>query len=164
MDRPENSVLYGALETLLEVQKDLLETPSDHWEDAPNMFEALIASVQDSDTRPSGICSDLIRLLAMIKSSRASFDRVGMAQDWINHLGETLTKKAIAYGNSVGEPIRAFSKLGVKEGCLVRIDDKLSRIQSAGPGCDIDDNMLDLAGYLALLDGIEKLEDDSEAV
>jgi len=58
-----------------------------------------------------------------------------------------LTKNA-AYGNSVLEPKRIFSKVSNIEQINVRIDDKLSRIAT---GTDnTEDSELDLLGYLIL--------------
>jgi hypothetical protein len=69
-----------------------------------------------------------------------------------------LQKKNAAYGDSAANPIRVFSKASPIEGILVRIDDKLSRIQNAGL-TDLsmaEDTLLDLIGYLILL----KIEND----
>jgi hypothetical protein len=69
-----------------------------------------------------------------------------------------LQKKNAAYGDSAANPIRVFSKASPTEGILVRIDDKLSRIQNAGL-TDLsmaEDTLLDLIGYLILL----KIEHD----
>ena len=61
-----------------------------------------------------------------------------------------LVEKNLAYGNSATDPVRIFSNANTAEQLLVRIDDKLSRIQRGGeyPG---DDTLLDLIGYLILL-------------
>jgi hypothetical protein len=61
-----------------------------------------------------------------------------------------LIQKNTAYGNSALEPLRLFSKASPREQLLVRIDDKLSRLDRGGefPG---DDTIVDLAGYLVLL-------------
>lgn len=61
-----------------------------------------------------------------------------------------LIEKNLAYGNSALDPVRIFSKAATDEQLLIRIDDKLSRIQRGGeyPG---DDTLLDLVGYLILL-------------
>ena len=62
----------------------------------------------------------------------------------------TLIEKNLAYGNSALDPVRLFSKADPVEQLMVRIDDKLSRIQRGGeyPG---DDTLLDLIGYMVLL-------------
>jgi hypothetical protein len=61
-----------------------------------------------------------------------------------------LIKKNQSYGNSALDPLRLFSKASAREQLLVRIDDKLSRVECGGefPG---DDTIVDLAGYLVLL-------------
>lgn len=62
----------------------------------------------------------------------------------------TLLEKNRKYGNSALEPARVFSKAGPIEQLLVRIDDKISRIQS-GQADDNEDAVRDLIGYLVLL-------------
>jgi hypothetical protein len=60
-----------------------------------------------------------------------------------------LVEKNRRYGNSALEPVRVFSKADVVEQLKVRIDDKLSRVQSA-PTDDDEDVVLDLIGYFIL--------------
>jgi hypothetical protein len=67
-----------------------------------------------------------------------------------DHLKQTLLDKNRKYGNSALEPVRLFSKADPVEQIRVRIDDKLSRLQSAQID-DTEDVELDLAGYLVLL-------------
>lgn len=67
-----------------------------------------------------------------------------------DHLKQTLLEKNRKYGNSALEPVRLFSKADPVEQIRVRIDDKLSRLQSAQID-DTEDVELDLAGYLVLL-------------
>lgn len=60
-----------------------------------------------------------------------------------------LLEKNRAYGNSALDPVRVFSLASPEEQILVRLDDKLSRLQrgeAAG-----EDVVLDLIGYLVLL-------------
>ena len=65
---------------------------------------------------------------------------------------ELLLYKNKKYGNSALEPIRIFSKADDVEQILVRIDDKLNRIQQgAGLVGDDEDVITDLIGYLVLL-------------
>jgi len=65
---------------------------------------------------------------------------------------ELLLYKNKKYGNSALEPIRVFSKADDVEQILVRIDDKLNRIQQgAGLIGDDEDVITDLIGYLVLL-------------
>lgn len=63
---------------------------------------------------------------------------------------QMLVAKNRAYGDSASNPIRIFSKASAEEQLLVRIDDKLSRIQR-GHEYGSDDSILDLIGYLILL-------------
>lgn len=65
-------------------------------------------------------------------------------------IGELVVEKNIAYGDSAVDPVRVFSKASPVEQILVRLDDKISRIQrgQAYPG---DNDIDDLIGYLILL-------------
>lgn len=65
-------------------------------------------------------------------------------------IGELVVEKNIAYGDSAVDPVRVFSKASPVEQILVRLDDKISRIQrgQAYPG---DNDIDDLMGYLILL-------------
>ena len=65
---------------------------------------------------------------------------------------ELLLYKNQKYGNSALEPARIFSKASAVEQLLVRIDDKLNRIQNgAGLIGEDEDVIMDLIGYLVLL-------------
>ena len=65
---------------------------------------------------------------------------------------ELLLYKNKKYGNSALEPSRIFSKASAVEQLLVRIDDKLNRIQKgAGLLAEDEDVIMDLIGYLVLL-------------
>ena len=65
---------------------------------------------------------------------------------------QLLLEKNAKYGDSALEPVRTFSKASAVEQILVRIDDKLSRIQrGAGIVGDDEDVIQDLIGYLVLL-------------
>lgn len=65
---------------------------------------------------------------------------------------ELLLYKNSKYGNSALEPVRIFSKASNIEQILVRIDDKLNRIQKgAGLLAEDEDVVMDLIGYLVLL-------------
>ena len=61
-----------------------------------------------------------------------------------------LVEKNLKYGNSALEPVRIFSGADTVEQLLVRIDDKLSRMQRGSEFAG-DDTTLDLIGYLILL-------------
>jgi hypothetical protein len=65
-------------------------------------------------------------------------------------VSDLLISKNKSYGDSALHPTRVFSKADNVEQLLVRIDDKLSRIQNghAWPG---DNDIDDLIGYLILL-------------
>lgn len=63
-----------------------------------------------------------------------------------------LLEKNRRYGDSALSPVRIFSKANSVEQLLVRIDDKLSRIQKGAGLLAADEDVLqDLIGYLVLL-------------
>lgn len=65
---------------------------------------------------------------------------------------ELLIDKNKKYGDSALNPSRIFSKADAVEQILVRIDDKLNRIQKgAGLLANDEDVVSDLIGYLVLL-------------
>lgn len=65
---------------------------------------------------------------------------------------EMLPEKNKKYGDSALTPSRIFSKADAVEQILVRIDDKLNRIQKgAGLLANDEDVVMDLIGYLILL-------------
>jgi len=66
------------------------------------------------------------------------------------NIAEMLIKKNASYGDSALNPARIFSKANREEQLLVRIDDKLSRIQR-GHEYAGDDSIRDLIGYLTIL-------------
>lgn len=70
--------------------------------------------------------------------------------DVLGEVESMLLEKNAAYGNSALDPVRIFSQSATDEQIMVRIDDKLSRLQRghAYPG---DDDVDDLIGYLILL-------------
>jgi len=69
---------------------------------------------------------------------------------------DLLLMKNAAYGNSVAEPIRIFSRADVLEQINVRMDDKLSRLaRGSAAGEDVE---LDLIGYLVLKRAIKSLQ------
>lgn len=61
-----------------------------------------------------------------------------------------LYSKNESYGGSAVKPKGIFSKASTKERLLVRIDDKIKRIETLGPVGYGEDNMKDLANYLIL--------------
>ena len=60
-------------------------------------------------------------------------------------------------GNSAIQPTRIFSKASDEEQIMVRLDDKLSRLQS-GQCDDDEDVILDIIGYLILLRTIRAIK------
>jgi len=65
---------------------------------------------------------------------------------------QLLIEKNKKYGDSALNPSRIFSKSDAVEQILVRIDDKLNRIQKgAGLLANDEDVIMDLMGYLVLL-------------
>jgi hypothetical protein len=74
---------------------------------------------------------------------------IGLVCDDIKKL---LIEKNKKYGDSALNPSRVFSKAGPIDQILVRIDDKLNRIQQgAGLLAEDEDVIIDLIGYLVLL-------------
>lgn len=74
---------------------------------------------------------------------------IAMVCDDIKQL---LLEKNAKYGDSALNPNRIFSKSNAVEQILVRIDDKLNRIQKgAGLLAEDEDVINDLIGYLVLL-------------
>jgi len=69
-------------------------------------------------------------------------------EDVCNALSEFLCEKNRRYGNSAIEPARVFSNSNSSEQILVRLDDKISRIQNSE---EIRKNdLVDFMGYLVL--------------
>ena len=69
-----------------------------------------------------------------------------------NDIKELLLYKNKQYGDSALNPCRIFSKANAVEQILVRIDDKINRIQQgAGLLGEDEDVIQDLIGYLILL-------------
>lgn len=79
---------------------------------------------------------------------------VRRAKAFLESVGNMLSEKNRAYGDSVASPLRVFSRLPADAGIRVRIDDKLSRI-ARGDGSGNEDAIADLVGYLALLIAVE---------
>jgi hypothetical protein len=69
--------------------------------------------------------------------------------DECNRVADMLLEKNRKYGDSAVKPVRVFSKADPLEQIRVRIDDKLSRLQSA-QGDEDEDVVSDLIGYLIL--------------
>lgn len=82
--------------------------------------------------------------------SRMTRSFIEVVDETLEELRKMLLAKNRAYGNSALQPIRVFSTANADEALLVRIDDKLSRIQQ-GRADDNEDAITDLIGYLILL-------------
>lgn len=77
------------------------------------------------------------------------------AAQWLRRVADIVEEKGRSYGDSIGKPLRVFSRLEPTEGVKVRIDDKLSRIAN-GSTFSGDNDIVDLVGYLALLAALEE--------
>lgn len=80
----------------------------------------------------------------------------GKFAPFVNLLADTLRKKNAAYGDSAGQAPRFAPNVSPEESVWVRLGDKVSRLETllrGGPdnGEPIDDTLLDLAGYAAIL-------------
>ena len=67
----------------------------------------------------------------------------------IEHIKQLLLRKNTQYGDSIFNPVRVFSKGDPIEQIRVRIDDKISRMNSS-PHEYIEDTVTDLIGYLIM--------------
>lgn len=88
-------------------------------------------------------------ILTVLTMSQASAQLISITCEEVKEL---LLEKNKKYGDSALNPCRIFSKASSVEQILVRIDDKLSRIQKgAGLLANDEDVLMDLIGYLILL-------------
>lgn len=71
--------------------------------------------------------------------------------DILSEIKNLLISKNQKYGNAALEPIRIFAQADSVEQIKVRMDDKLNRIKQ-GHVNDDEDVLMDLLGYLILLD------------
>ena len=67
----------------------------------------------------------------------------------MSKLKTLLLKKNTLYGDSIFNPVRVFSKGDPVEQIRVRIDDKISRMNSS-PQDYLEDTVTDLIGYLIM--------------
>jgi hypothetical protein len=135
-------------------------------EDLIDIARRLSGGIVDSET----FSNQLLRLskqdrefvekkLAQYDSERNKQEPANMSSEFektqrvisevVNDLKSLLLEKNRKYGDSAIHPKRIFSKADAIEQINVRIDDKLSRIQSAQSD-DTEDAELDLIGYLIL--------------
>jgi len=68
----------------------------------------------------------------------------------VNEIVAMLVNKNEAYGNSVFDPVRIFSKTDTLAQIDVRLDDKLSRLMRGNPDFDHEDVYKDILGYLLI--------------
>lgn len=99
---------------------------------------------------PSGFNWDHLREIYYEKPDAGLTDFARAVRKELTELGDFLIAKNEAYGNSALDPVRIFSRASTEEQLLVRIDDKLSRLQRGHEYAD-DDTVQDLCGYLVLL-------------
>lgn len=64
---------------------------------------------------------------------------------------EKILEKNVAYGNSLTNPVRIFSKAPLDEAIRVRIDDKLSRLARGDEAAFGEIPTDDVIGYLVVL-------------
>lgn len=75
---------------------------------------------------------------------------------------DLVLEKNRRYGDSALAPRRCFSKLDSEQGILIRLDDKLNRIENSGELRKND--IADLIGYLSLLCVAQGWTDFSELI
>ena len=86
----------------------------------------------------------------------------GAIKQVMTEIQDMLLAKNKAYGNSVAEPLRIFSKVDVVEQINVRMDDKASRLaRGSAAGEDAE---MDLLGYLILKRAVLKFQDANKVV
>ena len=95
-----------------------------------------------------------------MKDTNEAFSQEAVKEEILNQvkeIGKFLIDKNRKYGNSAIQPTRIFSKASDEEQIIVRLDDKLSRLQS-GQCDDDEDVILDIIGYLILLRTIRAIK------
>jgi hypothetical protein len=107
---------------------------------------------QPSDAQPQLTdCVDGVCPVPWVKPNSFLKPQIDIATT-CDEIKELLLSKNKKYGNSALEPVRIFSRADAREQLLVRIDDKLSRIQKGvGLVATDEDVIMDLIGYLVLL-------------
>lgn len=79
-------------------------------------------------------------------------DTQELLREICDDMRDFLLDKNAQYGDSAINPVRIFSKASPIEQLLVRIDDKLSRIEKGDDRIESDDDVIDdLIGYFILL-------------
>lgn len=95
-----------------------------------------------------------------MRDTNEAFSQEAVKEEILNQvkeIGKFLIDKNRKYGNSAIQPTRIFSKASDEEQIMVRLDDKLSRLQS-GQCDDDEDVILDIIGYLILLRTIRAIK------
>jgi len=121
--------------------------------DGTETFSVSVSTGADEDYYTFSECKDGVCPVPWAKPTPKKVPEsqilIAGACDEIKELLLTKNKK---YGDSALNPVRVFSKASAQEQLLVRIDDKLSRIQKgAGLLASDEDVIQDLIGYLILL-------------
>lgn len=112
--------------------------------DSPRLYESLdeaMAEHSDCEAR---------RMPATAPTTPSAEEVRADIEEVCAMLAKMLVEKNQAYGNSVLDPVRLFSKVTAIEGAFVRVDDKLSRLVR-GHEYPEDDTFRDLIGYLILI-------------
>ena len=96
--------------------------------------------------------------MVMINTDKLSQDKMAELIVIVTaEIRDLLLMKNNAYGNSVADPVRIFSKADVLEQINVRIDDKISRlVRGLDAGEDVE---LDLIGYLVLKRAVKRFRE-----
>lgn len=77
----------------------------------------------------------------------------------IGKISDTLIKKNAAYdGSAFKEILIAGQRIPAEQTILVRITDKMRRLQSSSAEFDSEDTLLDLAGYIILLKALKSYQ------
>ena len=89
-------------------------------------------------------------LIELTSEKHSNLDFMSKLYYEVENIVNMLEIKNRKYGNSALNPVRVFSKANAIEQLLVRIDDKISRLQNQQ--IDEDEDVIDdLIGYLFLL-------------
>ena len=99
-----------------------------------------------------------------MRDTNEAFSQEAVKEEILNQvkeIGKFLIEKNRKYGNSAIQPTRIFSKASDEEQIMVRLDDKLSRLQS-GQCDDDEDVILDIIGYLILLRTMRALKSSTK--
>lgn len=111
-----------------------------------------------SGTEELGVSEHIVHPANLELVEKADTDSSYEIRRECEQLAEFLVGKNEAYGDSILDPLRIFSKNSdPRVALLARIDDKLSRL-ARGKDYPGDDDVRDLTGYLVMLRVLEKQE------